>query len=285
MASNNSATSGLIVFLIMTLIYFIVRYSLEQGSSDMIYTIIYYLGVLVTQYFINLSAISNKCGTTNYYLAFMVTIVPWVFIFGLLNIMLVAFPGWKAPFSNTFGYLIVSAAGAKNLLIDHILKADFVSRLTKKAKKAKSSDNNDSQYQSHSVAAETAQKGGTQNPEKLAVEAVQHIYSDPSLLLNEVTPDVFDQFWSKMQPLFKDSAGQEEKRELYKFIELKELISEGIWYILTGSLISSVSSNYIMNGDCGIQADEMKKRHKKYEKKMQNDADNPETKKVYEITQ
>ena len=29
----------------------------------------------------------SRCGNTNYYLAFMVTIVPWVFIFGLLNII------------------------------------------------------------------------------------------------------------------------------------------------------------------------------------------------------
>ena len=76
MASNNSATTGLIVFLILTLIYFIARYNLKMGQSDTIYTIIYYLGVVVSQYFINLSAISSKCGTTNYYLAFMVTLVP-----------------------------------------------------------------------------------------------------------------------------------------------------------------------------------------------------------------
>ena len=131
MATNSSsATTGLIFFLVLTLIYFIVRYNLEMGQSETIYTIIYYLGVVVSQYFINLTAISSRCGNTNYYLAFMVTIVPWVFIFGLLNIMLAQFPGWKAPFSNTFGYLIANAAGARDLLIDHILKDDFTSRLT-----------------------------------------------------------------------------------------------------------------------------------------------------------
>ena len=105
MADGSDATTGLIVFLVLTLIYFIVRYNIEMGQSDTIYTIIYYLGVLVSQYFINLTAITSRCGNTNYYLAFMVTIVPWVFIFGLLNIMLTQFPGWKAPFSNTFGYI------------------------------------------------------------------------------------------------------------------------------------------------------------------------------------
>lgn len=277
MATNNSsATSGLIVFLVLTLIYFIVRYNIEMGQSDTIYTIIYYLGVVVSQYFINLTAITSRCGNTNYYLAFMVTIVPWVFIFGLLNIMLAQFPGWKAPFSNTFGYLIANAAGARDILIDYILKDDFVSRLTPGKK-----DSDDSQQGGRRI---KSQKGGDSS--KLAVEAVQHIYSDPSLLINEITPDTYEQFWDKMTPLFKDGA-DEYKADLYKMIELKELVSEGLWYLLTGSLITSVSANYIMNGDCGTSADEMKKRHSDYEKQQKKRAEreSSETKKVYEVTQ
>ena len=271
--ANSSATTGLLVFLVLTLIYFIVKYNLQMGQSDTIYTIIYYLGVIVSQYFINLSAISNRCGTTNYYLAFMVTIVPWIFIFGLLNIMLVQFPGWKTPFSNTFGYLIANAAGAKTLLIDHILNNDIVSKLTPTSKKpAKSETTSQSQV------------GG--NNDKLAVEAVQHIYNDPSLLINEITPNTFELFWQKMTPLFKDDAN-DYKQELYKLIELKELVSEGMWYMLTGSLITSVSGNYIINSDCGTSVKEMKKRHSDHEKaekeKEKTKAD--ETPKVYETTQ
>lgn len=280
--ANSSATTGLLVFLALTLIYFIVKYNLQMGQSDTIYTIIYYLGVIVTQYFINLSAISNRCGTTNYYLAFMVTLVPWIFIFGLLNIMLVQFPGWKTPFSNTFGYLIANAAGAKTLLIDHILNNDIVSKLTPTSKKSV-----------EMVTKANSQEGGRRRKKqiggdnnKLAVEAVQHIYNDPSLLINEITPDSFDLFWQKMTPLFKDDAN-DYKQELYKLIELKELVSEGIWYMLTGSLITSVSGNYIINSDCGTSVDEMKKRHSEHEKdeKEKEKAKADETPKVYETTQ
>ena len=89
-----------------------------------------------------------------------------------------------------------------------------------------------------------------------------------------------------MTPLFKDGA-DEYKADLYKLIELKELVSEGLWYMLTGSLITSVSANYIMNGDCGTSADEMKKRHADYEKQQKKveEAKSSETKKVYEVTQ
>ena len=72
-----------------------------------------------------------------------------------------------------------------------------------------------------------------------------------------------------------------------KLIELKELVSEGLWYLLTGSLITSVSANYIMNGDCGTSADEMKKRHADYEKQQKKveEAKAQKPKKVYEVTQ
>ena len=105
-------------------------------------------------------------------------------------------------------------------------------------------------------------------------------------LINEITPDTYEQFWNKMTPLFKDEA-DDYKSDLYKLIELKELVSEGLWYMLTGSLITSVSANYIMNGDCGTSADEMKKRHSDYEKQQQKRAEreSTETKKVYEVTQ
>ena len=288
--ANSSATTGLIVFLVLTLIYFIVKYNLQMGQSDTIYTIMYYLGVIVSQYFINLSAISNRCGTTNYYLAFMVTIVPWVFIFGLLNIMLVQFPGWKTPFSNTFGYLIANAAGAKTLLIDHILNNDIISKLTptsKKPVKLEHTPQSQERFSEKNQAGGRSRKkqiGGDNN--KLAVEAVQHIYNDPSLLINEITPNTFELFWQKMTPLFKDDAN-DYKQDLYKLIELKELVSEGMWYMLTGSLITSVSGNYIINSDCGTSVDEMKKRHSQHEKveKEKEQAKSDEKPKVYETTQ
>ena len=65
-------------------------------------------------------------------------------------------------------------AGARNLLIDHILKDDFVSRLTP-GKEGKSSQDIKQE------GGRRKQKGGDSN--KLAIEAIQHIYSDPSLLI------------------------------------------------------------------------------------------------------
>ena len=83
-----------------------------------------------------------------------------------------------------------------------------------------------------------------------------------------------------MTPLFKDEF-DDYKADLYKLIELKSLYLKACG-MLTGSLITSVSANYIMNGDCGTSLDEMKKRHSDYEKqqKKAEEIKNSETRKV-----
>jgi hypothetical protein len=172
-------------------------------------------------------------------------------MFGLLHIMLLQFPGWKAPFSNTIGYLVVNASGIRSLLNDYILKANI--------KDMDISDN---------VATVNV--------------AIQHIYNDPSLLINEVTPDTFDEFWRRMTPLFKVGA-EEHKDRLRQLISLKDIVSEAIWYILTGGLISSICLNYISASNCGTSSDEMQKKHNDYEKQIDAKV-TPKDKKVYITT-
>ena len=40
----------------------------------------------------------------NFFSEFLAT---FILIFGILNVMLIIFPGWKSPFANTFGYLAI----------------------------------------------------------------------------------------------------------------------------------------------------------------------------------
>ena len=44
------------------------------------------------------------------------TIIPWIIIFGVMNIDLIIFPGWVSPFANTFGYGAMNLLGLKDLL-------------------------------------------------------------------------------------------------------------------------------------------------------------------------
>ncbi len=46
---------------------------------------------------------------------------------------------------------------------------------------------------------------------------------------------------------------------------LKDIVAEYIWFMLTGTLVTSVGYNYIVNSGCSQDVKEMQKRHKDYE--------------------
>ena len=55
----------------------------------------------------------EKCGSMQLMPAVIYTIIPNLFIFGGLLMALMFFPGWKAPFSNTIGYVITTLMNIK----------------------------------------------------------------------------------------------------------------------------------------------------------------------------
>lgn len=220
----------LVIFIIATIAYFVLQYLLP--GYDRVLTIVYYFTVIGSQFFFNMSLQKELCGDSNYGFATVVTLVPWLMIFGLIQAMLIIFPGWKEPFSNTFGYLVTRLAGINNLLFT-ILKAP---------------------------------KGTNTQLEK----TIHNIYSDPSLFINEVHPSNFDEFFMKSRFMFKAGITQnsEAVKSFKNLIEIKELVSEFVWYMLSGLLVTTVSYNAIANNNCTQSLEEMKKRHAEYEKEV-----------------
>ena len=145
---------AIIVFLSLTIVYFVVKYLLGESSMSQIVFLIYIVTLILFEMKINLDVTKDMCGSSQWGTAFIVTAIPWVFIFGFLNVLLSIFPGWLIPFSNTFGYGIAKIAGIQDVFND--------------------------------ILAPKSGKG------KLA-EALEHIYNDSSLLLNEITVANFDE--------------------------------------------------------------------------------------------
>ena len=211
----------------------------------------YILFVITGQYFINLNLSNALCGVNQWRSTLMITLVPWLMIFGVLHLFLIMFPGWLAPFANTFGYLVTKLMGLPELMKDIL---------------------------------EPVAKGETER-------AILSVTTDDSLLVNQFFPEayvdkvdkddkptgektrkIFDTAWDNLQ-----SAGIVKKFEsdvkknisfrekLYKFVEMKYTIAEYIWNMLTGLLVTSVSYNYILNTGCQKSAADMKTRHDQYE--------------------
>ena len=64
----------------------------------------YVLIIIIGQFFINLNLTAQMCHKAQGYQTLTITVVPWMVIFGVFNLLLSFFPGWLKPFSNTFGY-------------------------------------------------------------------------------------------------------------------------------------------------------------------------------------
>jgi len=238
-------------FSILTLIYTVIRYKVTNPQQEMIWGLIYLGLLLVGMYFINLGITKTMCGTTQPGTAIMVTAIPWSMVFGVMILMLLAFPGWLSPFSNTIGYLIAKLAG--------------LSTITDKI------------FASKAVRAASSSTG------RAAAEALEQIYSDKALLVNQVTPENFESFWSKMSnaKLFNPGAAQY-KTALYSLIRMKKLVAEMVWALLSGGLASSIASSYIQNTACEQSAKEMIQRHNQYED--ESAAGEEKKLRVYDVT-
>jgi hypothetical protein len=234
---------NLVIFLfsIITLFHFIYKnYAInESGEVDINkqsgFTTLRYgilMGILI--FILNVINVGNKCsGNVEIIKHSLISFTPWVFIFGLLITVLKFFPGWKAPFSNTFGYLFVQFLKANPLIInlfDTLINSP----------------------------------PNSQNKNELEMKffekktLLNNIYKDQSVMLNVITLNNFNSFWNS---LFSNvPSAQEYKPELYKIISTKDKVSEFIWYVLISTVAYSMSNRYITTIECNKSSEDLEKQ-------------------------
>lgn len=262
---NESATYipnpgvSILFFLIITTVLLIIKIFIlpsklddfkQESSVIKIVFIVYILLLLAGNFLINLSITTELCnGTSQWGTTFLITFIPWIIIFGIINIILIIFPGWLVPFSNTFGYFIITLFGIKDL---------FNKKIINGKNKYGNVDNN------------IIDTSGI-----VLATALQQIYGNESILINEIPRvgnneeerlDSFKDFYETMKKLkiFKDNSDDEIKVQLYKLLIIKDYIAEYVWYILTGILVSSITYNYIVNVGCSFSSLQMSKQYNEY---------------------
>lgn len=194
----------------------------EENSTNFIFILIYILLLIIGMYFLNLNIAKSICqnDTTQYSNVFFATILPWIIVFGILYFILEIFTGWVRPFSNTIGYVVVNLLGAENI----------IQKLLNK-----------------------------KQTDPSIVQALIQIEQNKSKFINEFEPDKssFNKFIEKLQKegltittfLTGDKISPDEL-ELFKLVNIKHIIGKLMWYILAGTVISSISYNYIINIKC-----------------------------------
>ena len=193
--------------------FFILKYSVK--GTQMYWSILFIMVAIVLMYFVNVSVFQSNCGFTDGWAVFKATFLPWVLIFGLMVTLIQVYPGWKAPFSNTFGYMVAQ------------------------------------------VAPSTTELKGLIQQDKLFVK------NDPLVFVNEINMQNLEEvLGSDYMELFTD---REAAKEIIRnLVFMKELISEWIWFMLTGFITISTSYNLLANTTCMGSVDDQTDTYNKH---------------------
>jgi hypothetical protein len=212
--------------------------------------VIYFLLIISAQYAINSGVLITKCGGDvgkNMVNALFLTFIPWVFIFGCVIAILLIFPGFKSAFSNVIGYFVV--ANSANKILTELLRNTATDNAIDSDETIKSEDEK-KEYAS-------------------AAEAILKLCGNTGILINQISPDNFNDYWKMLHPLMKpdyQSEGSADvlQQNLLDLVNMRDKIGESLWYIYTAVLIISIVSMNITLIGCTKDPETMKLEHDKY---------------------
>ena len=233
-------------------------------SSTLVWLAVYLLLVVTSQFFLNSGYLINKCGGDigkNIGAAALFTFIPWVLIFGVMLAALIIFPGFKSAFSDVIGYYAVSSQ-ANDLLSTIIMPTELREKIN-----------------------ETLDVNEKKDMSK-AAEAVLKIWGNNSLLINQMNPENFTQIWNVLKPLMLPEAVNDrtKKEALLQLVVLKDNIGEGLWYLYTAILISSIVYYNLATRGCVKDINTIKAEHDDYIKYQEEQQQQTELNNTTEYT-
>ena len=283
----NTSYLSVFVFIIVTIIYYTVlkpkvtyeklkssdtdqlsKYSSSNNYSLLMYMIL----VVVTQLFINIGYIVNTCGgsiPSNIGAGFIITVIPWIFIFGLLVGMLIIFPGFKSAFSNVIGYFCV-AGSAGEVLNQLLVNPDIEDTM----KQDNLSDDEKNKYRS-------------------IAEAIIKITGNNSIIINQIVPENFLESLTTLTPLMKPEHQNDQlletvelKEKLLKSVILRDNIGEALWYLITATLVTSVVQYNIAMRGCNKDLNSILQQEANFKQQEQkvNDSKDKASSVVYSMS-
>lgn len=258
-----SSSVAIFYFFAVFLAYSYYKYT-KNGEISPGINILIFLILVIGEGFINLGISTGICqGAAQPYSALVATILPWFLVLGLLKMLLVMMPGWLIPFENTFGYLFVSIVTDLKDVFNDILAPQYNLDPSKKV-------------QGGGAGPDAGSEGELlEKMQKRDIgRALEQIYSDQSILLNELNLENLDAFWKGFSESHLIKPGKEESKDkIKKFILLKSIVGEFVWLILTGFLVVSISYNYLLNIGCTYTKEQQQARADALAKAQKDAAD------------
>jgi len=230
-----------ISLVILFIRFFFVETWNNYGKSQILSVgvfIIYTIILITLQVKYGVDVIEKRCSygyeQIDIFKLFVYILFPNLMIFMLMFAILKIFPGWKAPFSNTFGYFLAYTMGIDKTFSSLLAKPD-----------GKPEFNN----------------------------SIEQILGNKSLMINQFTIDNFTETFNEFvkNKLFDvgeykgenniptdfvesiNKLVQKEKvAKLFSAVSAKDLVAEHIWYILTGCLVITIVKNTMGELNCNL---------------------------------
>jgi len=268
-------------------------------NNEKIYLAVYFFAILIVQFFINAYVVTQACGgniTQNIGASGGYTFIPWTILFGIVIVVIMIFPGFKSAFSDVVGYFYV--AGSANKLLTDLLINEKVNDQIEKATGGENSSQSKILPPATPATPATPQGnirlvGGTSKKElEKAADLIVKICGNTSILINQIVPSNFVEYWNILKPLMKSQyqndgpLANEKRNELFELVVTRDNVGEAMWYMYTGLLIASVVQLKITTRGCAVNPKQMAKNYQNYvaEQEKSEQQQQQATSTVYTIT-
>lgn len=244
---------------------------------------VYVLAVIVLQFIINTQSVVNKCGgssTQNMGVAAMYTFFPWIFIFGILIVVLILFPGFKGAFSDVVGYFLV--AGSANTVLTSLLIDPSVQDKIQELGPSPTISPPPTLQQPQQGGDGEGEGEGINNKKSMqeAADAIVKLCGNMSILINQIVPGNFIKYWDTLTPLMKPqyqdpNSGEtlSIKQKLLDLVSTRDNIGEATWYIYTAILLISIVQFKLVTRGCNQTADTLMANYAQYDSKVTADSE------------
>lgn len=282
---------NILTFLLTTLVYYLTwkpklkyndltdsdNYKKYLNNSNL-YLAVYFFAIIVVQFIVNAYLITQTCGgniTQNMATSGGFTFIPWTLIFGAVISVLIYYPGFKSAFSDVIGYYYVSSS-ANKLLAELLINTKINEEMNKSTGRGIEANPPISIPDTEPILTKEAisnnrQIGGTTKKElENVAEMIVKICGNASMLINQIVPSNFVEYWNILRPLMKPQyqangpASDEKRDQFFELVVTRDNIGEAMWYIYTGLLITSIVQLKIATRGCVVDPAQMAKNYQKY---------------------
>ena len=202
------------------------------------------------------------------------------------------YPGFKSAFSDVIGYFYV-AGSANNILTELLINPELEKALNNNPPSVNNQEKLAPSGEQTGGAIKKQRGGATKEQLQEAADAIVKICGNTSILINQIVPSNFMDYWTTLKPLRKEKYQNDNAPEtidiqnrLFELVLTRDNVGEAMWYIYTGILITMIVQLKIATRGCVMNPDTMNQNYNAYLADEQQNTAQQEvaTSTVYTIT-